>query len=1155
MTRLAFAAGRAGRLFALLLLLLLPMLALAVPDTWGPAPSLSTPRRAHTATLLPSGKVLVIGGITIGGALRNTDIYDPVAHTWTRVGDMAQARYTHTATLLPNGKVLVVGGGTSTAMELFDPASNTWSSAGSTVTMRAMHTATLLPSGKVLIAGGVDMDGETATAELYDPAGNSWSAAASMPLPRRNHAAVLLPSGRVLLTGGNDSNGNVATAQIYNPATNTWAAAASMASARINHSLTVLADGQVLAAGGGAISGFNASAERYNPVSNTWSPAGSLSSARQYHSATLLPSGRVLVSGGASATSTAGSQIYDTASNSWTTTGSLAAARSFHTATLLADGTVLAVGGAADVTPTLASAEIFDPGASRFAVCANLSLARGYQAAALLPDGRVLVAGGESGATPRLSSAEIYNPSTNTFSITASMTSARANHAAVLLGTGRILVAGGDSAGNTSEIYDPAVSNWASAGTLAVARPLPAGLALLANGKVLIAGGTTTSNAAELYDPALNGWSGAGSMSRPRVSPTATLLLNGKVLVASDDSADVYDPAGNSWSPTPLLATALARRAAVLLPSGEVLLIGGTTDNATGQSTVVRYNPAGNSWSTAASLLNARHSANAVLLASGKVLVSGGSNVNPVQVAELYDPQSNTWSAVGTATGNHLGASLTLLPNGEALTLGSAGGSTRCDRFTPDPLALASRRASISGGYGPVDEGDTLNLSGSNFTGDSEAGSGSTNSSPTNYTLLQWQRVDNGQIVFTAPAAASARSATSYQTAALPRLPAGPYALRALVNGVLPATAPLVQVLPRLTVTPSISAGTGTISPSLPQDVAQGDSIPFVLTPGSNFHIGAVTGSCGGSLAGSTFTTAPVLTDCSVIVRFDQSTFTLTYTAGANGSISGLTPQIVANGANGSPVSAVAATGYHFAQWSDGSTANPRTDGPVTQDLSVSASFARNSYAVTSSVAAGGHGNISPASQNVLHGDSAGFTVTPDPGYSASLSGTTCSATQGSGNSWSTGPISSACHVIATFTPLPAPVLGITLSDNREHLRAGQSTTYIVTLSNTGNATAGNVALSSAAPAELDPVQMSWTCSGAGSGASCPASGSGPLNTSGVVLPAGRTLTWQVSAVVRSNTTADFVEYSVSADDNGGTPVTAADRDWIVLFRNGFELP
>lgn len=1154
MTRLAIAAGRTGRLFVLLLSLLLPMLALAAPDSWGPAPSLSTPRRAHTATLLPSGKVLVIGGITVGGALRNTDIYDPVAHTWTRVGDMAQARYTHTATLLPSGKVLIVGGSTSNAMELFDPASNTWSSAGNTVTMRAMHTATLLPSGKVLVAGGVDMDGETATAELYEPATNSWSAAAPLPLPRRNHAAVLLPSGRVLLTGGNDSNGNVATAQIYNPASNTWAAASAMAAARINHSLTVLADGQVLAAGGGALSGFNASAERYNAASNTWSPAGSLSSARQYHSATLLPSGRVLVSGGASSTSTASSQIYDPASNSWTTTGSLASARSFHTATLLADGNVLAVAGAADATPTLASAEIFDPGANRWAACTNLGTARGYHAASLLPNGRVLVTGGESGATPRTAGVEIYDPTANTFSAAASMASARANHAALLLGTGRILVAGGDSVGNTAEIYDPALASWAGAGTLAVARPLPAGLVLLANGKVLIAGGSTASSAAELYDPALNGWSSAGSMSRTRISPTATLLLGGKVLVASDDSADVYDPAGNSWSQTPLLATALARRSAVLLPSGDVLLIGGTTDNSSGQATVVRYNTASNSWSTAASLLNARHSANAVLLASGKVLVSGGSNVNPVQVAELYDPQSNTWSAVGTTTGNHVGASLTLLPNGEALTLGSAGGSTRCDRFTPDPLALASRRASISGGYGPVDAGDTLNLNGSNFTGDSEAGSGSTNGSPTNYTLLQWQRVDNGQITFTAPATSSARSATSYQTAALPRLPAGPYALRALVNGVLPATAPLVQVLPRLMVTPSISAGTGVIAPSLPQEVTQGDSIAFLLTPGSNFHVGAVTGSCGGSLAGNTYTTAPVLTDCSVVVRFDQSTFTLSYTAGANGSISGPTPQIVANGANGAPVSADPATGYHFVQWSDGSTANPRTDGPVTQDISVSASFARNSYAVTSSVAASGHGTITPASQNVLHGDSAAFTVTPDPGYGASLSGTTCSTTQGSGNSWSTGAVTAACHVTATFTPLP-PVLGITLNDNREHLRAGQSTTYVVTLSNTGEGAASNVALSSTAPAELDPAQMSWTCSGAGSGASCPASGSGPLNTSGVVLPAGRTLTWQVNAVVRSNTTADFVQYSVSAADNGGTPVTATDRDWVVLFRSGFEQP
>lgn len=78
---------------------------------------------------------------------------------WTPTGSMAIDRYFHTATLLPSGKVLVAGGfslhvGTLRSAELYDPATGTWTATGDMTTVRAAPTATLLPSGKVLVAGG-----------------------------------------------------------------------------------------------------------------------------------------------------------------------------------------------------------------------------------------------------------------------------------------------------------------------------------------------------------------------------------------------------------------------------------------------------------------------------------------------------------------------------------------------------------------------------------------------------------------------------------------------------------------------------------------------------------------------------------------------------------------------------------------------------------------------------------------------------------------------------------------------------------------------------------------------------------------------------------------------------------------------------------------
>ena len=77
------------------------------------------------------------------------------------------------------------------------------------------------------------------------------------------------------------------------------------------------------------------------------------------------------------------------------------------------------------------------------------------------------------------------------------------------------------------------------------------------------------------------------------------------------------------------------------------------------------------------------------------------------------------------------------------------------------------------------------------------------------------------------------------------------------------------------------------------------------------------------------------------------NTFTLTYTAGENGSITGTTPQTVYYNASGSAVTAVPAANYHFVDWSDSPTANPRTDTAVASDISVTANFAIDTHTVT----------------------------------------------------------------------------------------------------------------------------------------------------------------------------------------------------------------
>ena len=166
-----------------------------------------------------------------------------------------------------------------------------------------------------------------------------------------------------------------------------------------------------------------------------------------------------------------------------------------------------------------------------------------------------------------------------------------------------------------------------------------------------------------------NTWSSTGSLSTARWFHTATLLPNGKVLVAGGlndgtgplSSAELYDPAKGSWGTTGSLGTARREHTATLLPNGKVLVVGGY--NGEFLSSAELYDAATGSWSSTGSLGTPRWFHTATLLPNGKVLVVGGGNSSgPLSSAELYDPATGSWSntgSLGTAREQH---TATLLP-------------------------------------------------------------------------------------------------------------------------------------------------------------------------------------------------------------------------------------------------------------------------------------------------------------------------------------------------------------------------------------------------------------------------------------------------------------------------------------------------------------
>jgi N-acetylneuraminic acid mutarotase len=349
----------------------------AVFPRWNNTGNLNTARRLFTATLLPNGKVLVAGGLNNTNnscdngrclTLNTAELYDPATGAWTFTGNLNGAREQHTATLLPNGKVLVVGGnpyGTPTSAELYDPSTGTWSNTGHLNKERFVHTATLLPNGTVLVAGGYDVNdfngGPFKSAELYDPALGTWTYTGNL-----NHArvgtATLLLNGKVQVVGGDNPAGDGKSAELYDPVTGTWSETGSLHTGTYAP-LTLLPSGKVLIVENGNTS------ELYDPATGTWSFTGNLGAPIAAPTATLLSNGKVLTAGGIWAPVTSSAELYDPTTEKWGLTAYLNTSRIQHSATLLGDGRVLVAGGYNETIRTdgsiatndLKSAELYDP--------------------------------------------------------------------------------------------------------------------------------------------------------------------------------------------------------------------------------------------------------------------------------------------------------------------------------------------------------------------------------------------------------------------------------------------------------------------------------------------------------------------------------------------------------------------------------------------------------------------------------------------------------------------------------------------------------------------------------------------------------------------------------------------------------------------------
>ncbi|MBF95096.1 MAG: hypothetical protein CMH58_08055 [Myxococcales bacterium] len=584
--------------------------------------------------LLPDGRVLISGGLTSPIPARaetsgSLEIFDPTDGSINAIGAMNVGRFGHSASTLPDGRVVFIGGRTITefggepepaqAVEVYDP--NLGQAVGLEIASgpRWDHSATVFDNGQLLVLGGWTL-GEPE--EEGDPppvvvarGGEVFSGQAIVPLqvamlfPRVHHGVNLIDDNgtqRLMISGGHSEENVHVAVEIFTPGgapgLGTMEAGTDMPDARYGHAAVTLDDGTILVAGGadriydpesGPIAARR-DAHRYVGLIDQWLPLANQMSSRRVHGHVgFLDEGCFFVGGDSLVgrpTPHTNAERFLIDSARFDPYGLLGPRHGIVITgedALFFGGLELATGRITNRVRSLRAA---------FNDLMPMAVERADAAVVALQDGTYLVIGGRDDQGEALSSVEIWNPETGG-ELTGALHQGRSDHAAYLLDNGKVLVAGGltNQADPTDglELYDPFTGTWeVLEGRLVTGRYRPS-LTALGDGRVLLHGGTDPRLGArpvDLFDPSDNSVVQGSTPDEARrhhghlpvrIGESLNVLFAGGEVFAggyrATDSADLYNLTTGNFLP---LTLRVERRgpAVVSLGEGAVLIAGGNDD-------------------------------------------------------------------------------------------------------------------------------------------------------------------------------------------------------------------------------------------------------------------------------------------------------------------------------------------------------------------------------------------------------------------------------------------------------------------------------------------------------------------------------------------------------------------------------------------------